>query len=106
MVDDWYQHLRPRLPRNLLGTHNQAPNGHPWPCHPSLLRLANLVVHWLALWRTVRDRLAMPVVPFDKRSASPTGPQPTPQQLLMALATMKDLGRLNPNAPVPDVPTK
>lgn len=42
----------------------------------------------------------MPVVPSDRRSqAQPTGPQPTQQQLLMALATMHDLGRLNPNEP-------
>lgn len=46
----------------------------------------------------------MPVVPFDKRSAPAAGPQPSPAQLLMALATMKDLGRLDPNAPAPNAP--
>lgn len=40
----------------------------------------------------------MPTVPFDPRSQRQPTPsaQPTPQQLLMALATMHSLGRLNP----------
>lgn len=42
----------------------------------------------------------MPTVPFDRRTQAQPGPQPTPQQLLMALATMRDLGRLNPNQPM------
>lgn len=44
----------------------------------------------------------MPIVPTLPASAqpAPSGPRPSPAQLLMALATMKDLGRLDANQPI------